>query len=1228
MLSMKKIAAFLLASMLTVQVMAASVSAADFSAGIENADQPAVQAHIWDTTKAKLSPTVLVNDAAADMNSVGGVFQSGDYLAYSNIQFGSGERTTLLVTLSALAEQEGKTIDIKVDAPDGDTIGTLTISPSNDTRVFQDHYVDIASVTGEHDLYFVFKEDTEATIDLFALSDYNGTETAEERDERMAWWRDAHFGQFVHWGAYAQAGGTYKDRKTGYAEWIMKYLSISKEDYARDIAKPFNPTQFDAKEIVSLAKAAGQKYMVYTSRHHEGYSMYDTKIRTFKDYGLMSYGDYDGVDPMAELARECKEQGIKFGCYITIYDWQDYTQSNYGANIIPELKEEYKMRLKGQLIELIETYDVELLWFDGEWADWWTQEDGQELYRFVRTLKPSIITNNRIGKKQPEDGDYGTPEQEIPETGFDYDWESCMTLNGSWGYNKDDHNWKNADTVITNLVDCVSKGGNYLLNVGPDEQGRVPEGSAEILREAGKWMDQYGDSIYSAQRTCFEHLPSGVKATTKEGKVYLHLLDYTPNGSVVIPKLKNEINGMKLMGTTTEVTYSEMQDDLIIDLPDVEANPYDTIIEIDVVGTPETEPSQDNVNLATSAIEVIGSNEYDGEYGAASAVDGDASTRWATLDDTRQATLELTFDSPVTVNTASIKQYSSNRNYINNFSIEYWNGTEWVAGFTNGKVDGDKTTEVSFDPITSDKIRLNMIDALNPSIFEFQLFNKNIKEISIDAPAEGVAIDHLPFTINGTAKGGTVVDVVLSGHDFSPVTFSDIPVQPDGTWSHTIDELGDIRAGKVTAKAILKNEEGHSLTLAIRPIHLRLFGDNLVLNKPVEASSHYQELTGYEGDKAVDGKLDTRWAPADGDKTPYLIVDFGKMTSFNAVSISETGWPGYRCQAFNIDYFDGSEWKTAYTGGQIGAEVSATFPTVEGTKVRLHITDSLLNHADAAANINEFQVFNTASEPTPPEPVETDKSILNRVIDRAAELKNSEEYEGAIQSVQKSFADALDEAIVIRDDIYATQQQVDNAWITLMNEIHKLGFQAGDKESLNELIRYALALDMDLYVDGEAKQAFLQALSDAQETAQDGDALAEDVLTAENALIDSLVNLRYKADKSILQEVLNHAETIETTLYTAESVEVFNAAKQAAREVNENVNATQEQVDEALDNLNAAIKGLTQLQEDAQDTAVEGDSTTTTGSASAKTGESTPLAVAAAVLTLAAAGLFFRKNRR
>lgn len=362
------------------------------------------------------------------------------------------------------------------------------------------------------------KEDKKIVIPAVENVNYLD-ESKDDFNERMTWWRDAKFGMFIHWGPYSVAGGEYRDKTIdGWvgAEWIMNDAKIPIKEYEK-FSKAFNPINFNADEYVKLMKDTGMKYVVITSKHHDGFGLWDSQI---SDYDIIDFSPY-GKDLLKQLAEACKKQGIKFGLYHSIMDWhhpqaQAINEPNYNSgekdNTLynPEFSKYYEGYLKVQLKELIEDYDPEILWFDGEWIPEYDHEDALDLYQYVRSLKPSIIINNRIDvgrqglmgmNKEGEDyvGDFGTPEKEILDGTATMDWEACMTINDTWGYRKSDHDWKSTKTLVHNLIDAAAKGGNYLLNIGPKGDGSIPQPTLERLDKMGKWVQLNGEAIFAVE---------------------------------------------------------------------------------------------------------------------------------------------------------------------------------------------------------------------------------------------------------------------------------------------------------------------------------------------------------------------------------------------------------------------------------------------------------------------------------------------------------------------------------------------------------------------------------------------------------------------------------------------------------------------------------------------------------------------------------------------------------
>jgi len=365
---------------------------------------------------------------------------------------------------------------------------------------------------------------------------------------RTAWYREAKYGMFIHWGLYAVPAGEYNGKKIGgIGEWIMNNAKIPIPEYEKFAAR-FNPVKFDAAAWARAAKAAGMRYLVITSKHHDGFSMFDTKVN---DYSIVKATPYKR-DPMKELAAACKAEGITFCFYYSIMDWHHPEANDRGAaTYIPQMKE--------QLRELVAQYDPGLLWFDGEWVGWWNSEKGRDLEAFLRGLKPGLVINNRVGKRKTTDGDYETPEQEIPKGALGKRlWETCMTLNDTWGFKTDDHNWKGPLEVVLKLCDIASKGGNFLLNVGPDAEGVIPEPSVRILAEAGQWVAENGEAIYGTTYSPVPN-PSWGRITRKGNKLYLIVFNWPSTGTLSLA-LGNPVGKASLLKGGAEVKVQKTAD--------------------------------------------------------------------------------------------------------------------------------------------------------------------------------------------------------------------------------------------------------------------------------------------------------------------------------------------------------------------------------------------------------------------------------------------------------------------------------------------------------------------------------------------------------------------------------------------------------------------------------------------------------------------------------------------
>jgi len=418
-------------------------------------------------------------------------------------------------------------------------------------------------------------------------------ETKAERDVRMDWWREAKFGMFIHWGLYSVPAGTWKGKQgEGVGEWLMFSQKIPVSEYEQ-LVPQFNPVKFNAADWVRAAKAAGQKYIVITSKHHDGFALFDSMV---SDYDIMAAPFKRDI--MKELSDEARRQGIKICWYHSILDWHhpDYlprgegsprpwdTRPTEGADL-----NRYLDYMKAQLRELLTNYGpIGILWFDGGWEHTPQELRSEEVVSMIRSLQPEIIINDRIMLPQ----DYGTPEQYIPATGLPgRDWETCMTMNDTWGYKSYDNNWKSTTDLIRKLADITSKGGNFLLNVGPTAEGLIPQASLDRLADMGRWLNLNGESIYGTTASVFKRLGWG-RCTVKPGKLFLHVFDWPQDGKLAVPGLQNDIDAAYILTDLRKapLPVERLGDMTTLTLPAKAFDSADTVIVLEIKGSPQVVP--------------------------------------------------------------------------------------------------------------------------------------------------------------------------------------------------------------------------------------------------------------------------------------------------------------------------------------------------------------------------------------------------------------------------------------------------------------------------------------------------------------------------------------------------------------------------------------------------------------------------------------------------------------
>jgi alpha-L-fucosidase len=392
-----------------------------------------------------------------------------------------------------------------------------------------------------------------------------------ERAERTRWFREARFGMFIHWGIYAiPARG----------EWVRSYEEMPQEDYLRYFNE-FSAREYDPKEWAKLAKKAGMKYAVLTAKHHDGFCLWDTKLTDFKAPNTLA-----GRDLVQEYLDAFRAEGIKVGLYFSIIDWRHPDFPHYGDRQHPMRRNEayknegrdfgrYLEFMHGQIRELLTGYgSLDIMWFDFSYGNMAGEKwKAAELVSMVRSLQPHLIIDNRLegsGESSgtiltanPSDyaGDFACPEQMIPpggvinELGDPVPWEACITLNNHWAYCAEDRHWKSPEMVIRMLVECVSKNGNLLLNVGPDAKGRIPKASADILEEVGRWMDENGESIYGCGAAGLDK-PEWGRFTRRENLLYAHILE-SQAGGLCLPRMAGKIKKLRRLADGSEIKLAD-----------------------------------------------------------------------------------------------------------------------------------------------------------------------------------------------------------------------------------------------------------------------------------------------------------------------------------------------------------------------------------------------------------------------------------------------------------------------------------------------------------------------------------------------------------------------------------------------------------------------------------------------------------------------------------------------
>jgi len=535
----------------------------------------------------------------------------------------------------------------------------------------------------------------------------------EASKDQLEWFRDAKFGLFVHWGPISLRGHEQPEisfsRKgpRGGTDVTMLPGTIPMEEYD-SLYKQFNPVEYDAREWVELAKAAHMNYIVFTTKHHDGFCMFDSELTNYKITNSPI-----GRDLTAELAEACQEAGMRLGLYYSPADWYhpDYATDNH---------DRYIDYLHGQMRELCSNYGkVDLIWFDGgPPPQGW---DSEGMFRLIRQLQPEIILNDRGGLP----GDYSTPENYAGPFKLDRMWETCYTLSWPWIWHPEAKILSLKDSIQL-LVRCTGRGGNLLLNVGPMPSGAIDVPYAERLREIGAWLRQYEESIFGTDAGPYIMGPNS--CMHKDNTLYLHILDW--DSPILLPPIGRKLVSSSVL-TGGTVTVKETAAGWTLDVPPAERNEIDTIIKLELDGPANTvQPLQAYHSGSLATGKAVTSSDCPtpetagGEHGPVRAVDDDFDTRWVPPYHGKQDWLEVDLGEALTFDRARLMEWN---NRITSFSLEAKQNGEWQT-ITSGSTIGDRL-DLTFEAVTARYVRLNLLEAL-PDGFRF------IEELQLFAPAE------------------------------------------------------------------------------------------------------------------------------------------------------------------------------------------------------------------------------------------------------------------------------------------------------------------------------------------------------------------------------------------------------------------------------------------------------------------------------------------------------------
>lgn len=534
---------------------------------------------------------------------------------------------------------------------------------------------------------------------------------ASDPGDRMRWFRSARFGLFIHWGVYAVPA------KRG--EWQMHNEKIPVATY-RSLAKDFNPVRYDPDAWVALAKAAGMKYVIITAKHHEGFALYPSDVT---DWDIADATPY-GRDLLGPLVAAAYREGLKIGCYYS--QAQDWVHRGGAKKFYAEgdgwdeaQKGSFDAYLRTialpQVRELMTRYPLDVFWWDT--PEWMTPERAAP-FQDAMKLRPGLLTNNRLGGSVR--GDFSTPEQHIPVTGIEGDWETCMTIGSNWGFATNDTKLKSTEELIRKLAQIAGQGGNFLLNVGPRADGAIPEGMAERLRGIGAWLRTNGESIYDTSAGPFAHLSWGTatlrprSGQARSGnRLYLHVLDWPREGGLRVP-LQNAAGQARLLAAPDRALLVQAETNrLTIELPATAPDPADSVVVLDLEREPvPLPPPTVGARVTASASQSNMPPRY--------VLDGTEGRKWRAPVDVKTAWIEIALAAPATLAGFAFDEPRNWPRYKQAYTLAVPDGAGWRT-IATGRTAGHGA-EQNFPPVTTARVRLTLtLDVGAPGVTELKL---------------------------------------------------------------------------------------------------------------------------------------------------------------------------------------------------------------------------------------------------------------------------------------------------------------------------------------------------------------------------------------------------------------------------------------------------------------------------------------------------------------------------